>query len=59
MKTQNAKFEKGQKANYYGSEATIRKAEFNIFANEWEYSIGYVENGLRKGQTGVKEYELK
>ena len=57
--TNEAKYTKGQKANYYGNEATILKAEFNVFTNDFDYSIKYSEEGIRKGQTGVKAYELK
>lgn len=57
--TQTSKYNKGQKVNYFGNVATIRSVKYNVFSNEFLYSIGYVENNLRKGQTGVKEYELK
>lgn len=63
--TNEAKYNKGDKANYYGNEATINKATWNVFSKAWDYSISYSEKtpgyptGLRKGQTGVQQYELK
>lgn len=58
QKTPTAKFEKGQVVNYCGHEATITRAEYNVFSNEWEYSVRYYENGLRHGSSGVQEYWL-
>ncbi len=59
MKTLKSKFTKGQKVNYLGNPATVRSVKLNAFTNEITYSIGYTENNLRKGQTGVAEYLLK
>jgi|TARA_R110000803_G_C11755369_1_gene293125 hypothetical protein len=59
MTKQDSKFGKGQKVNYYGNTAIVRSVKFNVFSKDFDYSIGYKENGLRKGQTGVNEYELK
>jgi len=57
--TQQGKFKKNEIVNYYGLKAIVRAIKYNSFIDENEYMIGYSQNGIRKGQTGVKEYELK
>ncbi len=56
---QQGKFKKGQIVNYYGYKAIVRALKYNCFIDENEYMIGYSQNSVRRGQNGVKEYELK
>lgn len=59
-----AKFKKGQKVDLFGNEATITSVKFNVFTNEFIYSVKYFVTNeynerMRFGQSGLNEYELK
>ena len=58
MKKFNSKFKKGDKVDYYDNNATIKKVSFNVFDKSFDYSISYIENNIKKGQTAVKSYEF-
>lgn len=53
-----SKYKKGEKVDYYGNLATIKKVSFNVFDNSFDYTVSYFENNIRKGQTAVKSYEF-
>jgi hypothetical protein len=54
-----SKFKKGDKITYYGNKGVVNSAKYNPFAKDWDYTISYIEDGTRKGESGVRDKELK
>jgi hypothetical protein len=54
-----SKFKKGDKITYYGNKGVVNSAKYNQFAKDWDYTISYIEDGTRKGESGVRDKELK
>jgi hypothetical protein len=54
-----SKFKKGDKITYYGNKGVVNSAKYNTFAKDWDYTISYIEDGTRKGESGVRDKELK
>ena len=54
-----AKFKKGQKVNYYGFKGVIKRVDFNVFSNSYNYSISYRDGSLNRGVKGCEEFEIK
>ena len=54
-----SKFKKGDKITYYGNKGVVNSAKYNTFAKDWDYTISYIEDGTRRGESGVRDKELK
>ena len=52
MKT--SKFNKGQKVNYLGHNATITSVKWNVFSEQYSYSVSY-KTKVNRSARGIQE----
>jgi hypothetical protein len=60
MENENeAKFKRGDEVDYLGKKGKVRSAKFNPFDKSFDYTIAYIDQGVRTSSDGVKDRDLK
>ena len=54
-----AKFKRGDEVDYLGKKGKVRSAKFNPFDKSFDYTIAYIDQGVRTSSDGVKDRDLK
>ena len=50
---------RGDEVDYLGKKGKVRSAKFNPFDKSFDYTIAYIDQGVRTSSDGVKDRDLK